>query len=57
MKKETYYFSHDLNARNDPKILILRSVYGLEGYRRYWVLIGRLRMFGVISERSGLDAV
>lgn len=43
MKTEAYYFSHDLNARNDPKILILRSVYGMEGYGRYWVLIEMMR--------------
>lgn len=43
MKNGAYYFSHDLNARNDPKILILRSVYGMEGYGRYWVLIEMLR--------------
>lgn len=43
MKKEAAPLSHDLNARNDPKILILRSVYGLEGYGRYWVLIEMMR--------------
>lgn len=41
--KDTFYFSHDLNARNDPKILELRSVYGFEGYGRYWVLIEMMR--------------
>lgn len=41
--KDAFYFSHDLNARNDPKILALRSVYGMEGYGRYWVLIEMMR--------------
>ncbi|MFS1511862.1 DnaD domain protein [Chengkuizengella sp. SCS-71B] len=41
--KEAYYFSHDANARHDPKILAMRSVYGMEGYGRYWVLIEFLR--------------
>ena len=39
MKKETYYFSHDCNARNDEKILMLRSEHGWEGYGIYWALI------------------
>jgi hypothetical protein len=41
--KDAYYFSHDANARNDPKILALRSVYGYEGYGWYWALIEMLR--------------
>lgn len=43
MAKEAYYFSHDSNARHDPKILAMRSVYGIEGYGRYWILIELLR--------------
>ncbi len=41
--KDAYYFSHDSNARYDPKILALRSVYGVEGYGRYWILVEMLR--------------
>lgn len=41
--KDTYYFSHDSNARSDPKILALRSVYGMEGYGRFWILVEMLR--------------
>lgn len=43
MSKEAYYFSHDANARNDPKILAMRSDYGIEGYGMYWVIIEMLR--------------
>lgn len=39
MAKDSFYFSHDYNARNDPKILELRSEYGMEGYGIYWCLI------------------
>lgn len=39
MAKETYYFSHDYNARNDEKILELRSAYGAEGYGLFWMLV------------------
>lgn len=41
--KEAYYFSHDSNARHDPKILSMRSVYGSEGYGWYWIIIEMLR--------------
>lgn len=37
--KETYYFSHDTNARNDEKILCLRADYGMTGYGVFWILI------------------
>jgi hypothetical protein len=43
MSKEAYYFSHDANARHDPKILALRSIYGIQGYGIYWVIIEMLR--------------
>lgn len=42
-EKDAYYFPHDCNARNDPKILALRSVYGAEGYGVYWMMIEILR--------------
>ncbi|MEG2679009.1 MAG: DUF4373 domain-containing protein [Oscillospiraceae bacterium] len=42
-EKDAYYFPHDCNARNDPKILALRSVFGAEGYGIYWMLIEILR--------------
>lgn len=41
--KETYYFSHDCNARNDVKILKLRRKLGMEGYGIYWALVEMLR--------------
>lgn len=42
-EKDAYFFSHDYNARNDPKILALRSVYGAEGYGVYFMLVEILR--------------
>ena len=35
----TFYFSHDGNARGDQKILYLRASHGWEGYGIYWMLI------------------
>lgn len=39
MAKEAYYFSHDANARQDEKILMMLSEHGWEGYGIYWALI------------------
>ena len=38
MTKESFYFTHDYGARNDPKILELRAEYGLEGLGLYWCI-------------------
>lgn len=43
MKKDAYYFSHDSNAKDDPKCSLLIEELGLEGYGIYWVLIETLR--------------
>ena len=40
--KETFYFSHDYNARNDSKIKKLIFKHGLLGYGIYWALIEEL---------------
>jgi len=37
--KNTFYFDHDYNARNDEKILMLRSEFGAEGYGMFWMLV------------------
>jgi len=42
-KKDAYYFSHDSNAKDDPKCMVLIDQLGLEGYGIYWVLIETLR--------------
>lgn len=42
MAKEAYYFSHDSNARRDPKILAMRNEYGNKGYGWYWILVEML---------------
>lgn len=41
--KDAYYFKHDSNARNDPKIKALIHKYGIEGYGRFWIIIEMLR--------------
>jgi len=39
MKKETYYFSHDYNTRNDFKIKKMIMKLGYTAYGIYWALI------------------
>jgi hypothetical protein len=40
--KDTFYFSHDYNARNDPKLIKLLMKLGQEGKGVYWDLIEML---------------
>lgn len=39
MAKDTFWFKHDYNARNDEKILELRSLHGAEAYGVYWMIV------------------
>ena len=43
MGKDVYYFSHDSDALNDPKILQLLSVYNFQGYGWYWAILEMMR--------------
>lgn len=36
---KSYYFSHDYNARNDSRLLVLRQRSGLEAVGCFWILI------------------
>lgn len=42
-KKESYWFSHDSDAANNPRLVALIDKYGFEGYGRWWRLLERLR--------------
>jgi len=61
MAKDAYWFSHDSNARHDPKICALRSVYGSEGYGWFWIIIEILREQKdyklSINNKYGFDAL
>lgn len=41
--KDAYYFPHDSNATNDPKIMMLIAQWGLEAYGIFWTIIEHLR--------------
>lgn len=42
MAKDTYYFSHDVNASNDPKIIVMKELCGVISYAWWWILIEQL---------------
>jgi len=46
LKETHYYFSHDCNARRDPKIAKMLLDYGMKGYGWYWVLLEMMREQG-----------
>jgi hypothetical protein len=39
MAKDSFWFKHDNNARNDEKILELRANFGAEGYGVFWMIV------------------
>jgi hypothetical protein len=41
--KDAYYFPHDSNAKDDPKMIMLIEELGMEGYGIFWMLIETLR--------------
>ena len=43
MGGDAYWFSHDSNARDDQRCVMLIEQLGLEGYGIYWILIETLR--------------
>lgn len=58
--KEAYYFPHDMNAIQDPKLMTLLSECGLFGIGAFWVLIEILHQqqcggIGVPQARSYLS--
>ena len=41
--KDAYWFSHDSNAKDDPKVVMMIEQLGLESYGIFWVLVEILR--------------
>jgi len=42
MAKDTFYFSHDYNARSDKEMMKVRMKMGMEGIGLYWCIIEML---------------
>ena len=43
MNKDSFYFPHDSDATEDPKIMVMMAEWGLEAYGIYWIVIEHLR--------------
>lgn len=43
MTKDSYYFKHDCNARNDQKLIDVRRKHGMAGYGVYFCIIEIMR--------------
>jgi hypothetical protein len=42
MKKDTYYFPHDFNARNDRKLIKVKLKYRMSGVGIFWSIVEML---------------
>lgn len=57
-KDNQLWFSHDCNAKDDPKIILLIDELGLEGFGIFWVLIETLRaQKGYKLQLKAIDAL
>ena len=36
---KSLFFSHDFDARSDPKIVAMRYEFGVQGYGAYWMVV------------------
>lgn len=48
-KKTSNWFSHDCDATNDKKIVMLIAEYGYEGYGYWWRILEILRKENKVS--------
>lgn len=55
--KDSRYFPHDSNARNDERLINLRRKYGWEGYGIYFAIIELLRDSTKFSMALDLDTI
>src|SRR3990172_12589233 len=57
MPKDTYYFTHDYHARNDPKMDNLIQALGAPGVGIYWCLVEMLYEEGGELKKTYLPAL
>lgn len=55
--KQTFYFSHDANARSDEKIIKLRAKHGAAGYGVFFMLIEMLQQADKYQLRRDYEAI
>lgn len=57
MAKETFYFSHDFNARSDRKMINLLMACGIEGVGIYWCIVEMLYEEGGYLMRTECERI
>jgi hypothetical protein len=57
MAKEAYWFKHDLNSRNDKKLIKLRMEMGMEGVGLYWCIVEMLYEEGGYLMRTEYERI
>lgn len=57
MKKRNNYFSHDYGARNDPRLVRLNMVMGMEGHGIFWGLVEILHESGGFIDQEDIGSV
>ena len=45
VKDQSYYFSHDVTASSDPKIVAMISEYGMIAYAWWWIILEKLASY------------
>lgn len=57
MPKDTFWFSHDYNARSDRKLIRLRMKHEMEGIGVYWCIIEMLYEEGGVLKTSEYERI
>lgn len=57
MAKETFYFSHDYNARSDKEMIKVRMRLGMTGIGLYWCVVEMLYEEGGYLKRSEYERI
>lgn len=57
MAKETFYFSHDYNARSDKEVMKVRMKMGMSGIGLYWCIVEMLYEEGGYLNRSEYERI
>lgn len=57
MAKDTYYFSHDYNARSDKEMMKVRMKMGMTGIGLYWCIVEMLYEEGGYLNRSEYERI
>lgn len=55
--KDAFYFSHDYNARSDPKLMRVAMKLGMDGIGMYWCIVEMLYEQGGYISLNGIESI